>query len=135
MGYTWHWNRKERVFGYEEFLDVAQTCKKVCDAVKVDIRMEFDSAEPPIFTKDTIRFNGHGDEGHETFLVKRVDADDYAFCKTEHKPYDACVGACLIVLRDKLGFDIHSDNHDPETKKDTPAEEAEAFVKKMLEEE
>ena len=68
--------------------------------------MEWDSAEPPIFTKDTIRLNGNGPDGSQAFLVKRVDADEEASCNTGKKPYDRCVIACLVVLRDKLGFEI-----------------------------
>jgi len=132
MGHTHYWERNERVFGYDEFLEVAQACKKVCEATKASISMELDSAEPPIFTKDTIRFNGRGDEGCETFMVKRVDAEESDFCKTEKRPYDTCVTACLVILRDKLKFTISSDAKDKK-KKLTGFEDAEKFVKKVLE--
>ena len=132
MGHTHYWTRPERVIPFEKFMAVAKDCKKVCDATKVDIRMEFDSAEPGIFTKDTIRFNGHDDEGHETFLVKRTEPDNDSFCKTAQKPYDQCVTACLVILRDQLGFEISSDGKD-DKKGTTGFEEAEKFVKEVLE--
>lgn len=110
MGFTMYWTRPERVIPFEKFLEAAKTCKKVCDVAGIDIRMEFDSAEPAIFTKDTIRFNGHGEEGCETFLVKRTDAEEGDCCKTERRPYSICVGACLVILRDQLGFEIQSDD-------------------------
>lgn len=95
--------------------------------------MEKDSAEPPIFTKDTIRFNGRGEDGCETFLIRRVDPEEGDFCKTNLRPYDACVTACLVILRDKLKFTISSDAKDKE-KGLTGFEDAEKLVKKVLEE-
>jgi hypothetical protein len=132
MGHTHYWTRSDRVYGFEEFMAVAKECQKVCEATKVDIRMESDSAEPAIFTKDTIRFNGHNTEGAGTFLVKRVDAEPADECKTYERPYDKCVTACLVLLRDRLKFEISSDAKD--TKKGlTGFEDAEKFVKEVLE--
>jgi hypothetical protein len=60
-----------------------------------------DSGEPPIFTEDTIRFNGRGpngeDLGHETFFVKFQGG--WEFCKTARKPYDLAVTGALVILR------------------------------------
>jgi len=107
MNNTWRWKRNERTFGYEEFADVAKMCKAACVATGVDISMEHDSAEPAIFTKDTIRFNGRGDDHGETFIVHRIETDVEAFCRTEQKPYDKCVAACLTILKDNLKFDVY----------------------------
>lgn len=124
MGQVYQWKRNERIFGYEEFMAAAKDCKKVCEAAGVPISMEADSAEPPIFTKDTIRFNGLGSESGQTFLVKRVDVEAEGTCATSLKPYDACVTACLVVLRDVLGFVLEPNPN---------FEEAEARVKDVLE--
>jgi hypothetical protein len=53
-----------------------------------------------------IRFNGWGDNGHETFLITREMSDysirdpesgeSFDFCKTARKPYDVAV--CLVLL-------------------------------------
>ena len=70
---------------------------------------EFDEPKDPIFTNDTVRFNGKGNEGHETFYIHKhfsshyPQFDDsgkaYAFCKTAYKPYDVAVCACLIIFK------------------------------------
>ena len=69
-------------------------------------------------------FNGVEGDGHETFVINRVDDDHmphheimvFDFCKTAHKPYDLCVTACLIVLKHHFKDDIlvHSDGDDPD---------------------
>jgi hypothetical protein len=51
----------------------------------------------PEVSKDLIRFNGLGEDGHETFLVLR-DEGGFAFCKTVRKPYDALVVATLALM-------------------------------------
>jgi len=113
-------------------MDTAKACKQVCQEMGVPISMELDSAEPPIFTKDTIRFNGLGPDGAETFLVKRVEAENRSFCNTYNRPYDQCVVACLVILRDRLGFTITSDAADKD-KGLTGFEEAAIRVRKILE--
>jgi len=51
-----------------------------------------------------IAFNGIGDDGHEPFAFPlapfTVDRPEFQFVKTEAKPYDEVVTACLIVARD-----------------------------------
>ena len=73
---------------------------------------EDDSTEKPAVTKDMIRFNGVGDDGHETFLLNREDKpaewssdqeNVFNFCKTACKPYDIYVTATLILARFHLG--------------------------------
>ena len=54
-----------------------------------------------------IRFNGRGNEGHETFILfkqkpkseswQRNSKEYFYFCKTARKPYDVAVG--LVLLR------------------------------------
>lgn len=45
-----------------------------------------------------IRFNGMGENGHETFLFK-LDSEKFNFCKTARKPYDLPVCKILLVLK------------------------------------
>jgi hypothetical protein len=50
----------------------------------------------------SISFNGIGDDAHEPFAFPLVDpgASEIQFVKTEWKPYDEVVVACLIAARD-----------------------------------
>ena len=45
-----------------------------------------------------IEFNGRGDNAHEPFVFPGNAG--FNFCKTQFKPYDAVVTACLIAARD-----------------------------------
>lgn len=47
--------------------------------------------------EDGVRFNGFGDDAHETFSVLPTDTG-FNFCKTARKPYDVVVVAVLIAL-------------------------------------
>lgn len=80
-------------------------------AHKGPLAIAFEEDEPhkaPEVSDAAIRFNGVGQNGHETFLLERLPTpsehgfDDkagtvFAFCKTEYKPYDLVVCAVLIV--------------------------------------
>jgi len=53
----------------------------------------------------TIRFNGKGNEGHETFIITKKkpepkpweNGESFDFCKTARKPYDLAVCLSLLV--------------------------------------
>ena len=49
-----------------------------------------------------VDFNGVGGDAHEPFVFPYVlpERQSFNFCKTEYKPYDEVVTACLIVARD-----------------------------------
>jgi hypothetical protein len=47
--------------------------------------------------EEGVRFNGFGDDSHETFSVLPTD-HGFNFCKTAYKPYDDVVVAVLIAL-------------------------------------
>jgi hypothetical protein len=80
----------------------------------------------PLFSNDEVRFNGVGEEGHETFIVLReFEPQDWQrperglyfdFCKTARKPYDLVVCTCLIVFARHFGesFRVDSDGGDEE---------------------
>jgi hypothetical protein len=113
MGYTHYWKGPKRVSS-RQFATIAWHCRLVVEHLGVPMQFESDEALPPVFTPKEIRFNGVGEAGHETFLIQRTNLSD--FCKTNRKPYDAAVCACLIVLRAHLGekFIITSDGDDDE---------------------
>jgi hypothetical protein len=56
-------------------------------------------------TDELIRFNGYGEDSHETFYWV-PDGGELNFCKTAHKPYDTVVTACLLHLKDVYGDSV-----------------------------
>ncbi len=66
-----------------------------------------------------VDFNGIGRKAHEPFVFPYVlpDHDSFNFCKTQLKPYDEVVTACLIVARDHFSpavLEIDSDGEWPD---------------------
>lgn len=72
----------------------------------------------PIFDNERILFNGAGyeDADHETFIINKINNDEFEFCKTARKPYDLMVQACLIVYHhhspDTIDVGSDGDNDD-----------------------
>ena len=106
MGYTHYW-RQLRDFTDTEWQELMRLTKLITASSGRDIILsEFN------INNEEIRFNGYGEEGHETFLItkkKRAkrqyeeqEAYDrqgaFEFCKTAHKPYDKYVVAVLCAL-------------------------------------
>lgn len=98
MGYTHYWRGKKR------------PTKKQWDAIMVEVDKLFQTKEafkliryeqgrntPPVLNAEEIRFNGRGDNAHETFYFTR-EPENFAFCKTARKPYDLFVTAVLTVI-------------------------------------
>ena len=89
------------------------------------IQYEHDNADPPVIRPEKIRFNGIGDEAHETFLFKLApdaewvykpdDARVFDSCKTGRDRYDFIVCVTLALLKDGLGDSvvIHTDGDGP----------------------
>ena len=96
MGYTHYWSN-DRSFTAAEWREVQKVARKVIKTAKaqgIALQFESDNSRPPFVGHDVIRFNGPGDDGHETFYLTRT-ADEFSFCKTARKPYDAAVVAIL----------------------------------------
>jgi len=106
MGYTHYW-RQQRDFTETEWQELTRLTKLIlADFLNLQLYSELN------INKEEIRFNGKGDDGHETFLItkkKRAKADyeeqhaydkkgAFNFCKTAHKPYDKYVVAVLCAL-------------------------------------
>ena len=102
--------------------------------------------------ENEIYFNGLGDDAHETFSLPNSSNElkDFDFCKTQCKPYDIVVVACLTVLHNYCPeIQISSDgdpcdleeglnlarkilkNKDFVNIYDTPPCNAEKFIKKI----
>jgi hypothetical protein len=108
MGYTHYiktpnWNNRDEK-GWEKALPIV---KKILKKYKDILQYELDDKRKPVANKKMIRFNGIGEDGHETFLVKNnaVQTDSgytdpsFCFCKTARKPYDIAVCEVLLVLK------------------------------------
>ena len=60
----------------------------------------------------SVEFNGIGDNAHEPFLFPGTNG--FNFCKTQWKPYDEVVTACLLVARDHFPTSVLSISSDGE---------------------
>lgn len=74
------------------------------------VRWECDSKKQPLCDVRGIRFNGIGDEGHETFGFSPY-AIEFDFCKTARKEYDMYVFAAMLILKYHFGplIDLRDD--------------------------
>lgn len=111
MGYTHHWKIHKNS---EKLSDrCLNDVKKVIEKYRDIIQYEDDNKERPLATKNIIRFNGIGENGHETFYVeippKEGEWQKYdekgmmsEFCKTARKSYDTAVCEILLILKAEL---------------------------------
>lgn len=136
MGYTHYWHYTTQTGKQQQARDkkwpILQgyllVLMEVAEERGVPLAYESDEPGQPPFVGETfVRFNGVGDEGHETFIFHRTPPHSYfetyivrdldgkeetrggegfAFCKTARKPYDACVCAALVIAKD-LGMIGH----------------------------
>lgn len=103
MGYTHYFTHKSerkaftkgQLASLEKVLDYWQNEGVIC--------YEYNQPNDPyLLNSTTIRFNGKGEDGHETFYFA-LGKKDFNFCKTARKGYDQCVCEVLILLREYLG--------------------------------
>ncbi len=106
MGYTHQWNNKKDI-PIEIMQKIVHDFNIIYQAYKNQIKIQYedDSRADPIICKDLIRFNGVGDEGHETFVFSREAQGE--FCKTTRKPYDLYVACLLIIIKHHAKDRIH----------------------------
>jgi len=112
MGYTHYW-RQLRDFTDTEWQELTRLAKLITADGQGILANEYDEENSkPTIDSEQIRFNGKGEDGHETFIItkkKRAkrqyeeqEAYDrqgaFEFCKTAHKPYDKYVTAVLCAL-------------------------------------
>ncbi len=103
MGYTHYWENTAQIIP-ENALAII---REVVGTAYIDgvIQFEQDDKKPPVVSRSLIRFNGVGENAHETFYFdvnddyRTGDGKSFAFCKTACKPYDAVVMKVLIVLK------------------------------------
>ena len=109
MGYTHYWDSEG--FSTAQWDKLTAGARAVIDAAsKRGILLAFESDQPekPPVVESVIRFNGVGEEGHETFVISKT-MKEWSFCKTARKPYDAAVVAVLILASECGPFKWSSD--------------------------
>jgi len=106
MGYTNYmrtdnWNRQDEL-GWEKAIKVV---RKILKKYANVVQFELDDDKKPVCTKKMIRFNGIGDDGHETFILLNTERQSdfdynstFSFCKTARKPYDIVVCEVLLAV-------------------------------------
>jgi len=115
VGYTNYWYTKPEL-KKAQFSSFAKDVKALLAKADVPLAFEYDQTDkPPQIDNEVVRFNGHGENGHETFMLTRktevsgyssIKKMAFAFCKTARKPYDKYVTACLILAKKHFGKDI-----------------------------
>ena len=110
MGYTHHWeiNSKEENKEIDEknYQKAIKDCNKVIKAYYkehkgTDNSLSGYSAHCPIGQYGGIGFNGKGDNSYETFYFRHtlIGNNQFNFCKTNQKPYNIVVVACLSIMK------------------------------------
>ena len=119
MGYTHYWelNKNSKI---KDLSGCLENIKKVVLQFG-DVQFEEDNDKLPLITKNLIRFNGIGEDGHETFYFEfppqrkindwnKYNSENnnfiFYFCKTAIKPYDEAVTRCLLILKEYLKEDM-----------------------------
>jgi hypothetical protein len=115
MGFTRYYtvNRK---LDPEKFKHFSNACQLVCE--KIQKKENYELADwdgtkgtAPVFSDTEVRFNGVEDDSHETFSIS-VHKTGFEFTKTNRKPYDSSVSACLYLARHFFGTDIKVSDDD-----------------------
>jgi hypothetical protein len=107
MGYTHYWEFHAERLPAEAVALVSEILERAY--AEHIVQLEHDDPQPPLVSDELIRFNGLGDDGHETFYLsvhdtyRTSDGRPFAFCKTALKPYDKVVMKVLIILKHYLG--------------------------------
>ena len=111
MGYTHYWSMS-RDFTDKEWRDITVAARRIVNYAQsargIALSKEYDINRIPVIGSTQIRFNGYGEEGHETSHLTRkvgeppeyrIGQPDFQFCKTARKPYDDAVVAILLFAR------------------------------------
>lgn len=99
MGYTHYFSQVETTEG-----DDLSFLKFAIDATIIILTAEKRGMNLDWHVDDKeVVFNGVGEDAHETFVFTRKANLDFNFTKTNRKPYDEVVTACLIALGKAYG--------------------------------
>jgi hypothetical protein len=122
LGFTHYWTpcRNLTRDEYTEIVkDIGEILKYAQHEAGIPLaNMMGEAGTSPEFYADSFGFNGVGDDAHETFRIPRTREQNCGsfgdFTKTDRKPYDVVVTACLCYLDtclDKPAFHVSSDGH------------------------
>jgi hypothetical protein len=128
MGYTHYWNKQKELpqNKWDAFIEDAKIILIHETQAQELLCSEYDKMDtPPVIDKDTVRFNGKDNEGHETFYFTRVASDEFSFCKTAYKPYDKYVVRVLLLAEKHFGkcIEVSSDGDWDKIRRETLYEE------------
>jgi len=119
MGYTRYYEVTGQIDS-QKFEKYSEDCKVICDEItkQTGHRLaNWEGEDDPEFTSDEVRFYGVGDNAHETFALSK-NSKGFNFTKTQRKPYDRHVLACLLLAKEYFGENIRvssdGDNDDVE---------------------
>ena len=119
MGYTHYWTFNKGKRGTAAETEAAYQ-QAMLDCAKVVNKYYQEHGGISGYTAHTkpgtyggLTFNGKGEAGHETFIMREhySQNDRTGFCKTAREPYDILVVACLSILAYRLGdaVSVYSD--------------------------
>lgn len=120
MGYTHYWTFKAPKRGTTKSVNAAfDRAITQCQSLVYNYnKTRTDETRLAGYTAHTkpgqyggLRFNGTAELSHEDFIIlehykNNVGAKVSGFCKTNQKPYDVVVVACLCILKHYLGDNI-----------------------------
>jgi hypothetical protein len=112
MGYTHYWDHTE-AFTTDEWNQITDKVNKIvnwCQNNKIPLQYEYDMVMPVLNDSHQIRFNGVEDDGHETFMIKRVPSKTWDFCKQHVSPMmlllDAVSSFSKVLMEISLSSDL-----------------------------
>lgn len=115
MGHTHYWGIKKDQ-GYKEALvDIRRLIKTVIEIEPALLANGLGSIGTEPEYEGHIWFNGVESAGHESFgLTEELKEPISNLCKTNRKPYDVVVTACLVILKHHMrdNVEIKSDGGD-----------------------
>ena len=98
MGYTHYFSQVGDAPTDAEWKAICESSKKIILEFEGLLCFEYDEPETkPHIGETSIRFNGRGNDGHETFIIDR-GMRGFKFCKTARKPYDDAVVRVLRTI-------------------------------------
>lgn len=112
MGYTRYWRSNKEVLDDKKFKHFSHICKLVTENMDIPL-------DDVIIDDNVVRFNGVDDDAHETFVFCKK-TNSFNFCKTQRKPYDELVCACLEfaknIFKDDITVSSDGENMDEEVR-------------------
>ena len=112
MGYTHYWTFKKNA-NHNDYRTALKDCRKIIKRSPIPLGNAYGKKTPLL--NCGIALNGVGEDNHESFILPRtLGTDD--FCKTDRKPYDVIVTACLCILytymKDSIAIQSDGDPHE-----------------------